>query len=186
MMVASANIKNRLIDGNGVFRKSTAPSLLARLSKKQEPFIAILTCSDSRVCPEKVFNLSLGDAFVVRAAGNSASDPAVLGSIEYAIEHLHVKAVLVVGHTSCRAVKAALEGKDPGNLSRVMSDIDRARYKTSAEQMNDPDAVAESNVRLQLGMLENNSMVIMDAVNKGELTLLGAMLDISTGAVRFF
>ena len=99
---------------------------------------------------------------------------------------MNVKAVLVVGHTGCGAVKAAIEGKDSGNLSRVMSDIDRARYKTSAEQMNDPDAVAESNVRLQLGMLENNSMVIMDAVNKGELTLLGAMLDISTGAVRFF
>ena len=174
-----------MTDGNIMFRKSVDPSLLARLFRKQDPFVAILTCSDSRVSPEKVFSLSLGDAFVVRVAGNSASDPAVLGSLEYAVAHLGVKAIVVVGHTDCGAVKAAIDGEDPMNLSRVMRDIERARSKTPVDMANNPDAVAESNVRLQLRMLEDSSKVIMDAVSSDRLALVGAMLDLTTGTVRF-
>jgi carbonic anhydrase len=76
--------KKRLVDGNATFRKTSDPAFLAELSKGQQPFVAILTCSDSRVVPERIFNLNLGDAFVVRVAGNSVADPGALGSLEYA------------------------------------------------------------------------------------------------------
>ena len=184
-MSNDANATKRLEDGNAHFRKNTDLSLLARLAQKQEPFIAVLTCSDSRVVPEKIFNLSLGDAFVVRVTGNSASDPSVLGSLEHAIEHLHVRVLLVLGHTGCGAVRAAMDGRGPENLSKVIRDIDRARDKVGEGRTNDVDAIAESNVRLQIRLIVDNSMTIMDAVNKGQLIVVGAMYNMATGAVKF-
>jgi len=180
-----ANVLKRLEDGNAHFRKNTDSSLLARLAQKHEPFIAVLTCSDSRVVPDKIFNLSLGDAFVVRVAGNSAAEPSVLGSLEYAVEHLHVRILLVLGHTGCGTVRAAMDGTGPENLAKVIRDIDRARDKVGEGRSNDLDAIAESNVRLQIRLIVDNSMTIMDAVNKGQLSVVGAMYNMATGAVRF-
>ena len=180
-----ANAVKRLEDGNAHFRKNTDLSFLARLAQKQEPFIAVLTCSDSRVVPEKIFNLSLGDVFVVRVAGNSASEPSVLGSLEYAVEFLHIRVLLVLGHTGCGAIREAMDWKGPANLSKVIRDIDRARDKVGEGMSNDVDAIAESNVRLQIRLIIDNSMAIMDAVNKGQLSVIGAMYNMATGAVRF-
>jgi carbonic anhydrase len=105
--------KARLVDGNAAFRRMTDSAFLARLIESHEPFIAILTCSDARVDPAKAFNLSLGDAFVVRTAGNTASDPCVIGSLEYAVDCLEVKALLVLGHTDC--------GRESGGTSSAPS-----------------------------------------------------------------
>ncbi len=184
-MDATMDGKKRLIDGNAMFRKSIDPGLLARLSKKQEPFVAILTCSDSRVSPVKIFNLSLGEAFVVRVAGNSASDQSALGSLEYAVDHLHVRYLLVLGHTSCGAVRAMVEGEFLPNLRPVMKDLERARFKTPTEQINDENLIAENNVRLQLRIMQDNSSIISHAVTQDRLILLGAMYDLATGAIRF-
>lgn len=184
-MDQAEDVKRRLLDGNGVFSKAADPCMLSKLSKKQEPFVAILACSDSRVDPEKVFNLSLGSAFVVRTAGNCASDPSVLGSLEYAVSHLGVMAVVVMGHAGCGAVKASCECCDIENLKSVMADIDAARTPLEALDAKDPDKVAESSVRIQVRRLVNSSAVIGEAVRKERLTVYGAMFDISTGVVRF-
>jgi carbonic anhydrase len=184
-MNATMDQKQRLVDGNSLFKKTVDPVLLDRLAKKQEPFVAILTCSDSRVSPVKIFNLSLGDAFVVRVAGNCASDPSVLGSLEYAVEHLHVGALLVLGHTGCGAVRAVIDGSGNENLRSVVRDIERARTKVSMDQINNQNAIAESNVRLQLRLIDDNSRIIHDAVSDGKLALYGAMYDMETGLVRF-
>jgi len=175
----------RLAEGNAAFRKLTDPTLLISLSKGQHPTFAILSCSDCRVVPEKLFNLSLGDAFVVRVVGNSASDPSVLGSLEYAVEQLHVKDLVVLGHTGCGAVKLALDGASVGNLGSVVRDVERAKSKVPIESENNQDAIAESNVKLQLRLLEDNSHVIRSAIDKGQLALHGAMYDIRTGNVKF-
>jgi carbonic anhydrase len=178
--------KKRLMDGNALFRKAVDPALLTRLNTKaQEPFVAVLSCSDSRVDSSKIFNLSIGDAFIVRVVGNCASDPSVLGSLEYAVEHLHVRMMLVLGHTGCGAVRAMLDGKAPENLDRVIRDMERARDKIPQEKAKDVDAIAENNVRLQLRVIEDNSQPIANAVNKGTLQLVGAMYDLATGGVRF-
>lgn len=178
--------KKRLMDGNALFRKAADPALLTRLNTKaQEPFVAILSCSDSRVDPSRIFNLSIGDAFAIRVVGNSASDPFVIGGLEYAVEHLHVKMILVLGHTGCGAVRAMLDGKAPDGLDKVMSDMERARDKVPQDMAKDVESIAETNVRLQLRIVEDSSLPIANAVNKGTLQVVGAMYDLATGSVRF-
>jgi carbonic anhydrase len=184
-MDQAEDVKRRLIDGNGLFKGTADHCMLSRLSKKQEPFVAILACSDSRVDPEKVFNLSLGSAFVVRTAGNCASDPCVLGSLEYAVAHLGVKAVVVMGHTGCGAVEASCKCCDVTNLKGVMADIGAARSTLKGLDARDQDKVAEINVRLQVRRLVDSSAVIGEAVRKERLAVYGAMFDIPTGAVKF-
>jgi len=93
------------------------------LSKGQKPFAVVLTCADSRLTPEFIFNQGLGDIFVLRVAGNIA-DPFEIGSIEYAVEHLHVPLVVVLGHEKCGAVEAGLaKNKPPGNLGKLIGEI---------------------------------------------------------------
>ncbi len=176
---------DRLGNGNALFKKSVDPLLLAKLARGQQPFVAILSCSDSRVVPERVFNLSLGDAFVVRVAGNIASDPIVMGSLEYAVEHLEVRAIIVLGHTGCGAVKAVMEGTQGQNLASVARDVHSSMNRLSVTQKKDPDAIAENNVRMQVRTLQDSSAVIRSAVNKGRLSVVGAMFDIATGSVTF-
>src|SRR2546421_4904043 len=95
----------------------------AALAKGQHPFAVVLTCADSRVAPELVFDQGLGDIFVLRVAGNIA-DRSVIGSIEYAVEHLHTPLIVVLGHESCGAVQAALEGKSlPGDLGWLVQQV---------------------------------------------------------------
>lgn len=184
-MNEGTNAIKRLEDGNVDFRKNTDSFFLARSSQKQEPTFAILACSDSRVVPEKIFNLSLGDAFVVRVMGNCASESSVLGSIEYAVAHLHVRVLLVLGHTGCGAVRAVINSEGLDRYSNVFRDIDRARGRVPDGQADNLDAVAESNVRLQIRLVTDGSTIIMDAVNKGQLTIVGAMYNMATGATRF-
>ncbi len=177
--------KTRLVDGNSTFRNGADPSFFARLAKKQEPFVAIVSCSDSRVDPVKIFNLSLGDAFVVRVAGNCVCDPSLYGSLEYAVSHLKVRAVLVMGHTDCGAVKASYECGGLGSMECVIKDIQCAKSKLDDAKSRDPDIVAETNVRVQLRKLMDMSSIIRDAVHAEKITLYGAMFDIKTGTVRF-
>ena len=179
------NPKRRLVDGNATFRRSTDPALLSRLAESHKPFYAILTCSDARVDPAKVFSLSMGDAFVVRTAGNIACDPSVIGSLEYAVERLKVRALVVLGHSDCCAIKASYESTDPGFLDAVLQEIDCAKSKLSIEDARNVDLVAASNVRIQMRKLEDMSPGIRDAVSRGSLELLGVTLDIRTGTVKF-
>jgi len=179
------DVKRRLLDGNRMFSKAADACMMAKLAERQEPFVAILACSDSRVDPEKVFNLSLGSAFVVRTAGNCASDACSLGSLEYAVAHLGVKAVLVMGHTRCGAVRTSCECCDIDNLKAVMSDLDAAKTSMDPLDAKDPDKVSEHNVKAQVRRLTARSQVIGEAVRKGDLAVYGAMFDIRTGEVRF-
>ncbi len=177
--------KTRLTDGNAMFRRMTDPEQLSCLSKAHEPFIAILTCSDARVDPAKVFNLSLGDAFVVRVAGNTVSDPGVLGSLEYAVDCLEVGALLVLGHTECGAIRETYECADHGNLEETLKNIECAKSRLGSADAKNHALVAESNIRLQLRRLEDTSTVIRDAMTRGKLEMFGAVLDVGTGAVKF-
>jgi len=184
-MEQTDEIIRRLADGNELFRKTLDPILLRRLSERHEPLVAILSCSDARVDPAKAFNLSLGSAFVVRSTGNSAADPSVLGSLEYAVSHLGVKAVVVLGHTDCGAVKQSFDCTGCGPLEVVLKDMEAAKSTLQGLDAKDVVKVAEANVRLQLRRLVDNSSAIRHEANEGRLLLLGAMMDLSTGVVRF-
>jgi carbonic anhydrase len=161
----------------------------AELAKGQHPFAAILTCADSRVPPEFIFNQGLGDLFVVRVAGNVA-DPAVLGSLEYAAEHLGVTLIVIMGHTDCGAVKAALEGKGAeGNLGVILGRIAPAVRKAKAQAALDVkadllDLAVRANVQQAVTDLLRDSEVLSHLVGAHKVRIVKALYHLDSGAVE--
>ncbi len=183
----------RLKEGNSRFVKGKLSSKnfakqREELVAGQQPYAIILGCSDSRVSPELLFDESLGQLFIVRDAGNVA-DSVTLGSIEYAAEHLHVKLLVVLGHTSCGAVKATLAGGEvPPNIGaiarRISPAADRAKAKNLGEKETALDASAE-NVHEQIDACSLQSTVLHDLIETNELKIVGAMYNLETGKVEF-
>ena len=122
---------------------------------------------------------------MVRTAGNTAGDPSVIGSLEYAVECLKVKALLVLGHSDCGVIRASYESQEMGNLDAVLREVECAKSKLGNNDARNADAVAASNVRMQLRKLEDMSPLIRDAVSRGDLEMMGGVLDIRTGTVKF-
>jgi carbonic anhydrase len=152
------------------------------LTKGQQPYAIVLSCSDSRVPPEILFDESLGKLFVVRVAGN-VIDPVVLGSIEYAAEHLHTHLLIVLGHEGCGAVKATLDGgTPPPNIAELTKRIAPAVEKTKGKGM---DAAVAENVRLQMEHALSESKLLSDLSAKGEIRILGAVYSLKSGTVQW-
>lgn len=159
----------------------------SELAKGQHPYAIVLTCADSRVPPEMVFDEELGNLFVVRVAGNIVNSD-VLGSIEYAAEHLHAKHLIVMGHESCGAVKAAIEGGDlPPNIAGLLNHIKPAvhRARKHSTPSNLLNVVIEDNVLHQVVRATQESTLLKELVEKHELTILGAVYELKTGRVNF-
>lgn len=182
----------RLKAGNERFisgRTQTKNYLLDRSenAEEQHPFAIILACSDSRVPPEIIFDESLGKLFIVRVAGNVA-DPVVLGSIEYAVEHLHANLLIVLGHESCGAVKATLSGGHlPPNIETLVHRIEPGLHNVSRE-MNEKlrlDRAVKENVRYQMQMAMFESDVLTEFVSAKKLKVVGGFYDLHTGRVEF-
>lgn len=164
---------------------------IQRLSTGQKPHTIVLSCSDSRVPPEIVFDQKLGEIFVVRTAGESL-DPNALGSIEYAVEHLGARLILVMGHTSCGAVKAAIQtinGGDLGspNLNHLVADIHPRLKEALAQGGVSKDLANESwaNARGVAADLLKRSAILQSAVEKGHVLIRTAMYHLDSGAVQF-
>ncbi len=151
----------------------------------QFPFAIIVTCSDSRVSPEIVFHCGLGDLFVVRTAGH-ALDEAVLGSIEYAADHLGTKLIVVLGHSKCGAVAGACEedGHAEGALASLINSI-RPCVEQAKTRTADPGMIAsiaeDLNIAQVVEALKNNDVLKKIA----DLKIIGAKYDIETGEVEF-
>ncbi len=153
----------------------------------QQPYAIVLGCSDSRVPPELVFDESLGKLFVVRVAGNVV-DPVVLGSIEYAAEHLHTATLLVLGHEACGAVKATLGGGHlPPNIQRLVERIQPAVRRARAEALDEErtlTAAIRENVQLQMQSAVDQSEVLRELVEKGALRIAGGVYSLHSGKVQ--
>ncbi len=180
-----------LVDGNkrfvsGKTRAYSVVHLRAKLASGQQPNVIVLSCSDSRVAPELVFDQSLGDIFVVRTAGNVA-DPVALGSIEYAVDHIHSPLLVVMGHQKCGAVAAACSGdKMPSaNLQAIVDKIDPAmiQAKTYAKSDELIESTVKENVHQSAKDLLANSAIIRDAVKSGKLTVVEAEYELGSGEV---
>lgn len=180
-----------LVAGNkrfvaGKTRSYDVVALRAKLASGQQPHVIVLSCSDSRVSPELVFDQSLGDLFVIRTAGNVA-DPVGLGSIEYAVDHIHSPVLVVLGHQKCGAVTAACSGdKMPShNLDAIVDKIGPA--VTLAKAYAKPDDLIESavkeNVHQSAKDLLTNSEIVRNAVKNGKLTVIEAEYQLSSGEV---
>jgi carbonic anhydrase len=183
----------KLMDGNQHFvlgqpaQKETGAVRRMELVKGQSPSAVVLTCSDSRVPPELIFDQGLGDIFVIRVAGNVA-DPVALGSIEYAVEHLHVPLVIVMGHDRCGAVAATLEGGKPeGNIRAIVRKIAPAvrKAKTTGKKGDEllEAAVIENVWNVTTG-LTRESKIIQKLVDEKKLKIIAAKYSLETGKVE--
>lgn len=178
----------RFVDGETVFAHEGA-DWRKQLVGGQHPFATIVGCSDSRVPIELVFDQGFGDLFVIRVAGNFAC-PVVVGSIEYAVEHLGTSIVVVLGHERCGAVQAALGQCDPGGPLALNSLVEFIQFGLSRVQLPEgpPEvrwhAAVEANVRWSVQRLSRMPEVRM-ALESGKLKIVGAVYELDSGRVRF-
>jgi len=186
----------RLLEGNRRFVEGRTINcdLMAQVRETaghQAPFAAILGCIDSRVPPELVFDQRIGDVFCARVAGNFVNDD-ILGSLEYATNVAGAKAIVVVGHSSCGAIKSAIAGVELGHITGLLENIHPAFAAITVPEggMDPADkhlvaAVTEANVRHTVAMITDRSPILRDMVEAGELRVAGAIHDISTGEVSW-
>ncbi|MGB8169328.1 MAG: carbonic anhydrase [Chthoniobacteraceae bacterium] len=179
----------RLLEGNKRFVAGTPVhphqnnDYRASLAAGQKPFVSILTCADSRVSPELVFDQGLGDIFDCRVAGNILDD-AVLGSLEYAVEHLHTALIVVLGHEKCGAVKAAVDGGHAeGHIGQLVEAIAPAVAEVKGQPGEVLDNAVRANVRRVVKLLSVAGPIISEHVQSGKLKIVGARYDLATGSV---
>jgi carbonic anhydrase len=179
-----------LKDGNERFAadrlggKDVGSARRQELTAGQHPFAIVLSCADSRVPPEIIFDRGLGDLFVVRVAGN-ISEPFAVGSIDYAVEHLHVPLIVVLGHEKCGAVAAALgEDKPGGNLGKLIGQIHVGEHLSANKDEALADSV-ENNVRFQVRLLTERSAVIREHAKQKQLQIVAGVYGLATGKVRW-
>jgi carbonic anhydrase len=208
--VSAEEALQKLMDGNKRYvenqmrgTKLCDVTTRTSLAKSQKPYAIILTCSDSRVPPEILFDKGLGEIFVVRVAGN-VPDPIILGSIEYAAEHLGSPLVMVLGHERCGAVKATVESKGKSSGSKNIDAILKAvapSVKKAAQECdackNDPkcadtkkdqfiECVIDTNARTVAASLTRTSPVLKHLVDAKKVKIVAAKYDLDDGKVSLF
>jgi carbonic anhydrase len=175
-----------LMNGNKRYVSNTLTSpqhdldlLKANTEEKQEPFAAVLSCADSRVPVEWVFDQTIGHVFVARVAGNILT-PEIIGSLEYGAAVLGTKVILVLGHANCGAVKAAIQGKAvPGQISSLFPHIQPAVDQAGP----DLTATIKANAQYQARLLRESSTVLAPMVKEGKIKIVAGYYDLSNGAV---
>lgn len=181
----------KLKEGNARFVEDKADNphheldLRKELSTGQHPWAIILSCADSRVVPEMTFDTGLGDLFVIRVAGNVANTSTV-ASIEYAVANLGVNLIVVMGHESCGAITAAVQGGDAGSasLNYLMKHVAPALEACGTEAaIND---VVKKNAEVTAEELAAKSPIIQKEINRGELKVFSAYYNLTDGRVDFF
>lgn len=190
---------NALKEGNTRFVNGTQAQRdlmkqVEQTSTGQYPFATVLSCIDSRVSSEHIFDQGMGDIFSVRIAGNFVNED-ILGSMEFACKLAGTKLVVVLGHTACGAVKGACDHARLGNLTALINKIEPAveavtepqdeSQRTSAN-IDFVNEVAKKNVVMTIDNIRSSSQVLKDMEDAGEIQIIGGMYDIKTGQVNFF
>lgn len=156
-----------------------------QLVSEQNPHAEILSCADSRVPPEIIFDQGLGDLFVVRVAGNVATDTE-LGSLEYGAEHLHIPLIVVLGHEHCGAVTAAVQGGPPeGHIATLVNLIKPAVDKTHGLPGDPIENAVQMNVELVVKQLRSSTPILSELVAHHKLKIVGGVYSLETGAVNW-
>ena len=186
---AAASLK-RLKEGNERFAadqpsaRTVNGQRRTELTKGQHPFAIIVTCADSRVGPELLFDVGLGDIFVLRVAGNIA-DPAVVGSVEYAVEHLHAPLIVVLGHENCGAVRAAIDGTPlTGDLGWLIKQV-KPGDKLPEEQGAKIEAGVRNNVLAAAADLKGRSKIISEEVAHHKVEIVTGVYSLKTGKIEW-
>jgi carbonic anhydrase len=169
----------RFSSGRMISHEQDLAILKQKTEGKQEPFAAVLSCADSRVPVELVFDQSIGQIFVTRVAGNLIT-PEIIGSLEYGAAVLGTKVILVMGHSNCGAVKATIQGKDvPGQISSLFPHIQPAVDQAGTNL----EAATKANAKIQAMLLRQSSTVISGLVKVGSVKVVAGYYDLGTGAV---
>ena len=176
----------QLVDGNARFAEGRMTSfnedlgiLKAKTVEKQEPFAAVLSCADSRVPVELIFDQSIGHLFVTRVAGNIATSE-LIASLEYGVAVLGTKAIMVLGHANCGAVKASIEAKAvPGQISALYPYI-RPAVNQAGPNL---EPTIKANARIQAGLLRQSSPVLADHIKQNQLKIVAGYYDLGSGKV---
>jgi carbonic anhydrase len=179
-----------LLAGNKAFVSAGAscsrltPARRTEVAADQHPIAIVVGCADSRVPPEAIFGQGIGDLFVIRVAGNVIDDD-ILGSIEYAVEHVGVPLVVVLGHERCGAVKAALATEaPPGHVAALVGRI-RQVIARAPKAVGDPlDAAVRANVAASVKDVASSQPVMAPMIQTGKVKVVGARYDLDTGAVE--
>jgi carbonic anhydrase len=178
-----------LLDGNERYATGRLTSFAEDIKtlrdhtvEKQEPFAAVLSCADSRVPVEIIFDQTIGHIFVTRVAGNVVT-PEIIGSLEYGAAVLGTKVILVLGHAECGAVKAAIQGKAvPGQISSLFAHIQPAVDQAG----HDLPAATQANARIQAALLQKSSPVLAPLVQEKKLKIVAGYYDLATGRVSLY
>jgi carbonic anhydrase len=191
------DVLKQLMEGNGRFAGGQAhsprrsPEDFRPLAAGQNPMAVIVACADSRVSPELLFDMGVGDLFVIRVAGNvvDGAGVTVKGSIEYAIAELNVPLVVVLGHTSCGAVKAAvthIDQKDslPGSINGLVELIKPAVLKVQGQPGDVCDNATLENVRIGVEKLKSLQPILAPRVAAGSVKVVGGVYDLHSGKVE--
>ncbi len=177
----------RFLAGNNI-HPSQSLADVKQAAKGQKPFAIILSCADSRVPPEIIFDQGLSNLFVLRVAGNILDD-ALLASIEYAVEHLHISLLMVLGHKRCGAVEATLNavqkgGKIPGHLKTLVTAIKPAVMQAKGKPEELLDQAVKANIKMVVQQLKNATPIVAKVVKSNKLKIVGSYYDLDTGAVQ--
>lgn len=188
---------NILVEGNNRFAlnlktQRNLQDQVFETSKGQYPFAVILSCIDSRVPAELVFDQGIGDVFSVRVAGNIVNKD-VLGSMEYACKVAGSKIVVIMGHSKCGAVTAACKNVELGNITSLLNkikpavDVVRVNSESTGEMTDTAiEEVAVLNVELSIARIRKESPILAEMEINNEIEIVGALYDVSTGKVEFF
>lgn len=180
---------NRFVTGERTFTHLDKDRMKETV-KGQHPFAIVLTCSDSRVPPEHIFDTGIGDIFTIRVAGN-VFDTDEIATAEYGVEHLKSPLILVLGHSKCGAVtavatEAELEGSLPGLLDNIKPALERTKVKDPTLKGDDLiTKCTEENVWVSIEDLFNKSEIVREAVKEGKLLVTGGIYNIETGKINW-
>ncbi|MFY0592404.1 carbonic anhydrase [Roseivirga sp.] len=163
----------------------TDPQRRHELAEAQHPFAVVLSCADSRVVPELLFDQGLGDLFVIRVAGNIAKEK-VIGSIEYAVKFLNSKLIVVLGHENCGAVNASLGDADPGgHIGKIIEKIKPAVYMAKLMPGDHLTNAIKVNAQIVTEELKESKPILSDAVKSAGVEVVSAYYKLSSGEVEF-
>lgn len=181
----------KLIDGNKKFVNATNNNSVIDINRRksiyengQKPYAIILTCSDSRVAPEHIFNAGLGDLFVIRVAGNVVDD-SIMGSIEFAVDSLKVPLIMVMGHGDCGAVYNSKSGDIGGSLGKILSKIAPSYEKAQSAGGNNSEILKRAtdlNVENSINIIKENQ-VIKEYIQNKSIEIVGSYYNLETGEV---
>jgi carbonic anhydrase len=179
----------RFASGHSLHPNETSDRI-RELKKGQNPFVVVVSCSDSRVPPELIFDQGLGDVFSIRTAGNVIGDYE-LGSIEYAVEHLHSQLIVVLGHENCGAIQAyASSGEETHHDDHIQILVDYIAAEEEEKmvpesQRSSMDTLVKANILHGVNLLKLSTPILKPLVDKNEIKIVGAYYDLDNGKVLF-